>query len=687
MKPPAPLDPDKQPPTGRYCDVVLTGGVTDGVIYPWAVIELAREYRFKNIGGTSVGAMAAALTAAAEYRRRDGYLTGFNDVLMKVPEKLGEPPDDSGPPVDTTIFSLFQPAKGTQRLFDLCVELFSSGGTSVHATATMHTGRSGQEGAASPERSWTRTMFHHFRMATRVYRLAGLLGGLVGVLFLVAVIALGWEAWSALPPWHFAALILVLALLLTLPVMLLFGTGLIVRGIYRDVTGGLVPNGFGLCTGGHVNHLPPDRLSLVEWLHKGVQAAAGRRFDRPLTFEDLWDAPGGPDSRQLPSHRRKRPKSIDLRMITTNLTHGRPYEFPLDNDSTRLFFDPGELQPFFPAAVIAHLVEHSQPYDKCRLPGDPAPSKTSARLRELPREKLPIVVAARLSLSFPFLFSAVPLWAIDHEPTLPEDQLRRCRFSDGGICSNFPIHMFDAAVPEWPTFGISLGPRNVFRKDEPLWLPWLHGEGRDDNWFRFDDEKAPEGSEPVPAVERLLGFASAILYSAKDWNDKTAMRMPGVRDRVVRVALASGSGGLNLKITKEEIDELASEYGQPAGRKLVEKFIDRAQRQPSKKWDEHRWVRFNTFLTGLRERIELLAEATELPRYGTPLSQAIPAARQTRPLEGTDEAGKTLRPEQAQDLQALLAALKALEAAFAQASWPQPYKPDPEPNLQIRAPL
>ena len=32
---PEPLDAAKQPPIDRYCDLVLTGGVTDGVIYPW----------------------------------------------------------------------------------------------------------------------------------------------------------------------------------------------------------------------------------------------------------------------------------------------------------------------------------------------------------------------------------------------------------------------------------------------------------------------------------------------------------------------------------------------------------------------------------------------------------------------------------------------------------------------------
>lgn len=56
----------------RLCDLVMKGGITSGVVYPSAVCELARLYSFKNIGGTSAGAIAAAAAAAAEYGRRQG---------------------------------------------------------------------------------------------------------------------------------------------------------------------------------------------------------------------------------------------------------------------------------------------------------------------------------------------------------------------------------------------------------------------------------------------------------------------------------------------------------------------------------------------------------------------------------------------------------------------------------------
>jgi hypothetical protein len=347
-----------------------------------------------------------------------------------------------------------------------------------------------------------------------------------------------------------------------------------------------------------------------------------------------------------------------------------------------LFFRRSELEAFFPVAVLDYMVRHAVPYAR-KHHSDPDPDPAFDGLLELPKDRLPVLVAARLSLSFPVLFSAVPLWAIDYEPPRNARALRRCRFSDGGICSNFPIHMFDAAIPQWPTFGISLGPQTLYR-NEPVNVTRRHYEGREDRWYRFDDEEALLTGEKVPPLERLIGFLGSLLYSAKDWNDRTATRMPGVRDRIANVALES-QGGLDLRISGDRIMELAGKYGQPAGRRLVEKFIDRGE--PSAKWDEHRWVRFNSFLVALRERMEALSQAAERLHHGKRLSGEIPAATGVRPLEGHDPEGDILTWPQAQDLQTLLAALQALEAQFSQALQPQPYKPVPPPSLHVRAPL
>ena len=56
----------------KKCDIVMKGGITSGIVYPGVVGKLAEKYDFQNVGGTSAGGIAAALTAAAELARRQG---------------------------------------------------------------------------------------------------------------------------------------------------------------------------------------------------------------------------------------------------------------------------------------------------------------------------------------------------------------------------------------------------------------------------------------------------------------------------------------------------------------------------------------------------------------------------------------------------------------------------------------
>src|SRR5688572_32993451 len=62
------------------CDLVMKGGVPSGVVYPSALRVLARHYRFRSIGGTSAGAIAAAGAAAAQYGRISGGVGGLGRV-------------------------------------------------------------------------------------------------------------------------------------------------------------------------------------------------------------------------------------------------------------------------------------------------------------------------------------------------------------------------------------------------------------------------------------------------------------------------------------------------------------------------------------------------------------------------------------------------------------------------------
>ena len=111
------------PPVDRYCDIVMKGGITSGVVYPPAICKLAEQYHFKNIGGTSAGAIAAALTAAAEYQRRQtGSNSGF-DLVAKLRVGLGEV--KSG---DTQLFRLFQPDGSCARLFGILTRSLNAPG-------------------------------------------------------------------------------------------------------------------------------------------------------------------------------------------------------------------------------------------------------------------------------------------------------------------------------------------------------------------------------------------------------------------------------------------------------------------------------------------------------------------------------------------------------------------------------
>jgi hypothetical protein len=313
--------------------------------------------------------------------------------------------------------------------------------------------------------------------------------------------------------------------------------------LQRD-TARLVDMDYGLCDGMQRQAGAPHP-TLTDWLHGLIQEISGKAANAPLTFADHKSAPGSPRE-TLGDHSAPGRNWIDLQMFTSNVTHGRPHRLPQDGTDTRLYFRPSEMTPLFPPSVVQHMKQHARPYEPVRNDGppasashgqppwwrqpDPAPlGRRDVDLHELPTDELLIVVAARMSVSFPVLFSAVPLWAVDRRSARPE--LRRCLFSDGGICSSFPIHLFDSPIPAWPTFGVALrtAEPHETNDDDPLSLPTDHRDGREDRWSRFDEKPDVTG--------RLFGFTTALLDTAKDWNDSTLSQMPSVRDSVVSVRL------------------------------------------------------------------------------------------------------------------------------------------------------
>ncbi len=635
-------------PEDRFCDLVMKGGITSGVVYPPAICTLARKYRFKNIGGTSAGAIAAALTAAAEYqRRREGSTQGFK-LLEALPKELGE----KGAGGKTKLLRLFQPNPGCRRLFAVLTGALNKGGTISRVAAIL----------------WS---------CMRAYWFATLASVALSAVFVLC------RSTSAG----------IFCLLATLPTS-------IVIVIYRDFTRRVVGNNYGLCKG--LTTTPASGAALTPWLHELIQKAAGRAVDdAPLTFGDLWNAPGFPPaSFGMSEADGKGIRSIDLQMFTTNLTHGRPYIFPHVEPTARLFFNPEELKAYLPGSVLAWLTEHAIEYTSMGRSSSDPPVEDAAvlNLKEIPApEHFPILLAARMSLSFPLLFAAVPLWAIDYEDARGKRCFRRCLFSDGGISSNFPMHLFDGLLPHWPTFGIQLEPELPGLPDNLLFLPHSYGQGIADRWTRFDQKQR--------AASRMGGFLTSIAGAMQNWNDNTLSRMPGVRDRVVRLRLNKDEGGMNLDMPPPLIKTIA-ERGQKAAELILARFFGREQSianpEPGEAasaadevlgtgktppmwsgWDFQRWVRLDVLLRTLADKAPGLLRALEVVPHATSYADlCLRGAQHAAPGHTTK-----MTPEQMQAVSKLIDALQDMAAAFKQEAPRYPNTPVPTPQLRVRPSL
>ena len=229
--------------------------------------------------------------------------------------------------------------------------------------------------------------------------------------------------------------------------------------------GKLPANDFGLCRLGPETGTE-QAPALTGWLHQRIQETAGRGSEEaPLTFADLWVGPEGtlpapgPDDERLKKlqdlSRNPATRVIDLQMMTTDLTRGRPMRLPVPyqpfeprlEEGGALLFSPDELHRFFPTEVVQHLVSHS-PAMAPDTQGHLARAGRTDLLRFPIGPDLPVVVATRMTLSFPVLISAIPLYELDFRQEQPP--LVRVLFSDGGITSNFPVHFFDSPLPTRP---------------------------------------------------------------------------------------------------------------------------------------------------------------------------------------------------------------------------------------------
>jgi hypothetical protein len=314
------------------------------------------------------------------------------------------------------------------------------------------------------------------------------------------------------------------------------------------------------------------REALTPWLADLLDRLSGKSDrEKPLTFGDLW----GPGGSQAPL--------VNLEMVTTNLTFGRPYRLPFEIGA--FCFDPAEFRRLFPERIVKHLESRSKPNGEIRGPA----GQVLLRLPE-PAD-IPVVVAVRMSLSFPLLLSAVPLHIEDYSEVPTSGQTPRpCWFSDGGISSNFPIHFFDAPLPRWPTFAINLRPVHSSQAEAGVWMPSSNKSGIIE-WRTEIDQ--------TPGAVGILAFLGSILSAMQNWSDNMQTRLPGYRDRIAHVSLTADEGGLNLNMPHSRITDL-SERGAKAGRTLAERFSSPST-VPGLDWNNHRWVRFLTALSCLEE--------------------------------------------------------------------------------------
>lgn len=595
-------------PELRFCDVVMKGGITSGVVYPKAVYALSRAFRFRSIGGASAGAVAAAVTAAAEYARQKNGMDNFNSVSA-VPDWLAKNDGQN-------LTDLFRPDPLTRPIFEIIAPFLEN--------APLASRIGGALGAAA----------RHFGSIA-------LIAALPAAALFVAILGA--------PRGPEGASILVLLIWLAIAIPVALAIAFLLRA-WRV----LGSNGFGICSGTAPGD--PEAPTLSLWLADVIDKIAnGIAIDRPesivtgrpLTMGDLWCADLSDATGLLEEEARRRwldpiARSVNLEVMTTSLTQSRPYRIPFDQDV--LYFDPADLVRVLPERVVRWMVEHpgTRPAELlARIPAGTVP---------LPDPwNFPVVLAARMSLSFPILLSAVRLKTVDF--TRPENQgssgiltVEDVWFSDGGISSNFPIHFFDRPLPRWPTFGLDLAP---FHRDFP------RDPDETKNVFLPRTNRG-RISERITVISGLGEFARSLLESLQAWMDGLNSHAPGFRDRIVRVYLDPDEGGLNLRMPSARISRLAAR-GYCAGLELVEAFTAGGDG-----WENHVNVRFRTAFAAIERWIaelvvpfrtsdyrEILEHPERSPAYELTPEQALLAREMARRIEElaalTESAGTNMR--------------------------------------------
>jgi predicted acylesterase/phospholipase RssA len=581
---------DKQ----EECDLVMKGGVTSGIVYPPIVLKLAKKYRFRSIGGTSAGAIAAAVTAAAEYGRETG---GFTK-LKEISDQLSQ---------ENFLRNLFQPSEETQPLMDTLYAVFIES----KKQEEKETEKTNHEKPSPLQKFLGFFQFAGLLRKTfrskhqRVFALGARRGLVIGLILALLLSGFSFVVFFLVAQFTGDSLsggsFIILLLLLSVPLawigLWIGSLGVGVYDLYNILTE-KVPNNdnfFGMCSGRKNNPTSKYPEALTDWLAAKINYIAGiNENGEPLTVGQL------------------KQKRIDLKLVTSNLSHNQPYILPFKNHA--FIFKQEDFSKLFPPNVVEHMTRCAYRSDRVKLPEG---------FYFLPEEEnFPVAVAMRMSLSFPILLGAVRLYTISsaafrgrrrkEKLELTTQNLQPNWFSDGGISSNFPIQLFDEWLPSRPTFGINLTslPPKAFKKDENktqiqadaisvVTNPDIENLGgqldtldvdRDELYKSIYLSQANEPPVQVWAeISKLSDFIRAIWLTAQNYRDNTQSMLPSYRERVVQVRLDKAEGGLNLSMDKKIIKRVM-EKGEIAGEKIVNDF----------KLEHHQWVRFQV-LMGLLE--------------------------------------------------------------------------------------
>lgn len=583
-----------KPDLGRtFCDVVMKGGITSGVVYPTAIAGLSKRYRLRNIGGASAGAIAAGAAAAAEYaRQKHGTDAGFRR-LAGLAEELATPTGDDGKG-PSLLFQLFAPTRLSRPLFGVLAGMLN-------------------------RRTWRARIAFGVLSLVRAFPLTFALA-------LAALAAVGGALWPgfralfagrdhplAAAVGLAACALAALALVVATVVAVLWST---IRRALRHLAVVMSRQDFGLCTGRRDLDDTAGPPALTDWLHLVVQQIASEP-GKVLTFGDL---------RRLRFAETPNMDGVVLRMMTTCLTLGRPYTLPLQE---RLYFDPVEFARYFPDDVVKWMKERAwrardkEDQDIDRLARERSVEGQARPLLPIPEpDDFPVLVGVRMSLSFPILLSAIPLHRVilrrDDGELAPE----RLVFTDGGVCSNLPIHLFDSPLPDWPTFALNL------RDDLPPGSPDSDRvvPPRRGRSYQRDRQKISSDAS-LGAIGSYLG---AIVNTMQNWRDMLQRAAPGARERVFTIRHTAQEGGLNLNMDPDAIAAMARS-GTLAADAIAEAFLARPGTPPADDdWQHHRWVRLRLLLPVVREFLERLAggvQAGAAPSVQAFLAMPAPMGR------------------------------------------------------------